>query len=225
MKTQTTKKLPAFIIMMMFSVFILVFYNSCQKEISFEANTKSIDLISKTSASSSIIYTDVKPDSTVYSENSNPSTKYYYLDLNNDGIEDFRFTISYNLTRSGYDSYVEISPESGSSNQVAKNNKGVLALDTSTVINSSLSKWSDHANQTLAGEVYQKSEGFYEHTNTGNWTFGTVKYLPLKLIKGANIYYGWARLSIYVLQESSLTVMDYAYNSNPNQSILAGQTK
>jgi hypothetical protein len=49
-------------------------------------------------------------------------------------------------------------------------------------------------------------------------------YIGLKLKKAGLIYYGWTRLSVSVSSTSaSFTIKDYAYNSVPNQPILAGE--
>ena len=63
----------------------------------------------------------------------------------------------------------------------------------------------------------------------GNWATTTDHYLGLKTKSGSNTYYGWVRLRISVSPSppfhSSVTIKDYAYNSIPNQRILAGQMK
>jgi flagellar hook assembly protein FlgD len=47
----------------------------------------------------------------------------------------------------------------------------------------------------------------------------------LGLVKGAHTYYGWVHISVSVSYNSvGFTVKDYAYNSVPEQAILAGQT-
>ena len=126
----------------------------------------------------------------------------------------------------GYENLVRFSPAIGSSNQVVVANAFAGELDTITVINTSLSAWGTggilaaYNRQCYVCEVGNCTGGL-----SGNWTNGSVKYLALKLIKGSNVYYGWARLSLNVGPASKLTIMDYAYNSNPGQQILAGQTK
>ena len=58
---------------------------------------------------------------------------------------------------------------------------------------------------------------------SGQWINTADGYLGLKLISGSSIYYGWARLRVARFV-TSFTIMDYAYNSTPNQFILAGDT-
>ena len=50
-------------------------------------------------------------------------------------------------------------------------------------------------------------------------------YVGLQLIHAGQTYYGWVRMDVNVTAGSaSMTIKDYAYNSIPNQPILAGQT-
>jgi hypothetical protein len=60
-------------------------------------------------------------------------------------------------------------------------------------------------------------------SSTGYWPGATDRYLALKLIVGANTYFGWVRIDV-VPTSTSFTVKDYAYNSTPNACIQAGQT-
>jgi hypothetical protein len=56
---------------------------------------------------------------------------------------------------------------------------------------------------------------------SGNWTATTDLYLPVKIAISGNTYFGWIRM-----QRTSSTVLilkDYAYNTIPNQPILAGE--
>ena len=57
----------------------------------------------------------------------------------------------------------------------------------------------------------------------GLWHYVVDKYLAQKIQVAGNIYYGWARLDAGG-DGLDLTIKDYAYNSIPNQAILAGQT-
>lgn len=224
MESQTTKKLFAFSTTIMLSAFLLVFINSCQKETSIDQKQTAAPL------GSSIIYTNANPDSVIKSYALvNPGSsnrgqivsKNYNLDLNNDGTTDFVFQIYFRSAHgstSANQDYVSVGPSAISINQIANSNTYPSALDTLTIIGSTLS-WSGAANKTL--ELYNSNGTTY-----GNWTIHAVKYLGLKLIKGGNIYYGWVRLYVNAtLVGAELIVMDYAYNSSPNQPILAGQTK
>jgi len=90
-----------------------------------------------------------------------------------------------------------------------------LALDSSALISNANAYWnSNYSYMDLAyGNCYLNS----------NWCSPGVmdKYLGLRFKIGSSIYYGWARLDI--TNSSTWTLKDYAYNSTPDASILAGQ--
>jgi hypothetical protein len=163
-----------------------------------------------------IVYTDI-PDTTVYIPNTEniDTTNCLYFDLNNDGTEDFRFLAT----------------------NIYFNNKSLItgkALDISHLIND---------NNKIAGGCF----GYITYTiNTGDTinnklSWDIVQYLKfkqtlvpwectvpvgdiffgLKLVVSTDTLYGWVRCSA---TDSSITIKDYAYNSNLNSYILAGQT-
>jgi hypothetical protein len=148
---------------------------------------------------SQIIYTDIIPDAT-------PNAT-YPLDLNNDSITDF-------LIQFDAGDKVMCKPQNNnaySGNFVA----GVhlpWAFSATNSICPSLATWYDANNPgTMA-----------LGTSTGYWVGASNKYLALKLIKGTNTYYGWARLDI-LSTSTSFTIKDYAYQSSPNTCIQSGQ--
>jgi hypothetical protein len=215
-----------------FFVVIIICNIQCQKQYQ-PGITKAAGMANSTAITSTIIYTNVNPDSTIVSyAPTGEIQRFYNLDLNNDGKADFvLWTVFDNVSRGcskgGFLSHVSINLPYGSSNQFAVTaNLWALALDSLTTIGASLSKWSG-ATIELGQQDYVCNcvGGGCSGNPTGPWVPGTTKYLGLKLISGSNIYYGWARLMIETYRESELIVMDYAYNSSPNQPILAGQKK
>ena len=165
------------------------------------------------SANAQIVYTDVIPDST--------STGTYNLDLNNDGTTDFAITHSttpwFCLLNPATKISIMVTPSG--TNQVADysgTNATKMALNAN--INASVLTWNNSVNQLMASAITAIScTGF-----SGQWFNAVNGYLGLKLISGGNTYYGWARLNTSGV--GSFTIKDYAYNSIPNQPILAGQT-
>lgn len=155
-------------------------------------------LIFTSSLYSQIIYTDIT-DAT-------PNAT-YALDLNNDLIVDF--SIQFAMANK-----VMCVPQNN--NAYAGNMAGSLhlpwALPASAAICNTLATWYDatHPGTMAFG------------TSTGHWVGETDKYLALKLIVGANTYYGWARLDV-MNNSGSFTLKDYAYQSTPNTCIQAGQ--
>jgi hypothetical protein len=149
-----------------------------------------------------IIYTDI-PDAT-------PNAT-FSLDLNNDGNVDFMLYFGGSAGAVG----VLCSPQQN--NAYAGNAVGsdyfAWALELSASICDSLDTW--------YGTNYPGTLGL--GSSTGYWPGATNRYLALKLIVGANTYYGWVRLDVFPTS-TSFTVKDYAYQSTSNACIQAGQT-
>ncbi len=225
MKKRITKKLPAFISIITFS--ILIFNGSCSKD------TKSPDTGNTTTGTSKIVYTDVKPDSAILS-----TTDSFNLDLNNDGIPDFEFQKSIFIMECGHNPEVppthtfstklSVTPTRANNAIIASVSNFSLVLDSAASINPD-SLWGIGTQILFEVTATSYCGVVSEH---GYWLNVADKYIGLKFIKGNNTYYGWARLSsTYSASSSSvmigdqLILKDYAYNSIPNQPILAGQTK
>ena len=175
------------------------------------------------SANAQIVYTDVNPDYVISSANI-PSTINYNIDLNNDGISDYKIS----CVRSGsvcqsarvYINYVTVS---------ALNTNAVVAV-TSTTYPSAM-----NFNDGILAGLPLSASGHLRYVRTtaqrcsgstlGVWPNSIDRYLGLKLIVGANTYYGWVRMQVNVTgSAASCTIKDYAYNSIPNQPIRAGET-
>lgn len=228
MKKEINKKPPAFIAMIIFTITVLLFNGSCSKD------TKGQDPGNTTTGSSKIVYKDVIPDSVIHGS--------YNLDLNDDGITDFAFNISSNRSVCGGDAlfgyyYRDITKLSvtpaNENNEVITDGTYALALDSSSAIVSD-SLWAT-ASQTLIYGALNSSGRctIFPYGVAGHWINVSDKYLGLKFIKDNNTYYGRARLSssYHIITGSNhlsigqLILKDYAFNSVPNQHILAGQTK
>lgn len=190
------------------------------------------------SSNAQIIYTDVNPDDTIQDLNLSAATyDVYHLDLNNDGITDFDLNQSY--IKYSYSSgtlcyYYRIFKKcyayAKNLNAIASDSIGGLSISSLSIINGGVS-WRDTSSNNGYNNLANYSYFSIKHcppaspaitTTGGNWYNQTDKYLGLKIIKNGLTYYGWVRLQI--VSASSITVKDYAYNSIPNQPILAGQT-
>lgn len=194
------------------------------------------------SADAQIVYTDVVPDSTFCNDGD-----VYNLDLNNDMINDFAIVKS-SSTSYGYGgSYPNIYSWSSSnrqidvnpmaSNQVLRMGSGAAALSSGASIGASASSWG--GSTYMAQGYYSWSYSMYTYystsygtqTNTwssywsyssGNWKNqnNSDKYLGLEFKIGTQTHYGWARLSVD--NANCFTIEEYAYESTPNTTILAG---
>ncbi|MCC6385268.1 MAG: T9SS type A sorting domain-containing protein [Bacteroidia bacterium] len=163
-----------------------------------------------------IIYTDVNPDKSLYDSND-----HFNLDLNNDGVFDFRFKGGRGdfSTGGGY-SGTFISSSSLSVTKLGKNS--VLGSPDALNLNDTIDQrksWS--AGGRMAYSYWRVSwEGSSSQTDQssgGEWlNLGRDGYLGLKIIAGGKTYYGWARIE-------GDSLKDYAYNIQPDKPILAGQ--
>ena len=173
------------------------------------------------SANAQIVYTDVNPDSTITCSGS-ACTKTYNLDLNNDGISDYSITSvrTGNICQHGglvYRSYVSVSALNTNAVVAVTSTTYPLAINFNDKIFSGLSL-------STSGYVWNKYWGNCGSGTLNLWPNSVDRYLGLKLIVGANTYYGWARMQVVFGTQPTCIIKDYAYNTIPNQPILAGET-
>ncbi len=172
------------------------------------------------SANAQIVYTDVNPDTTI-----NTNGGVYALDLNNDGITDFNITFNTTTIPQGTNRYIRITPLGANKVGNDLSYPYPSALSINTLIDSSSFSWLSNANQSLISRIWfipPPRGGSPLWQTRGNWNGASDKYVPLQLDVSSQKYYGWARLDA-ATNAMSFTVKDYAYNSIPNQSILAGE--
>ena len=166
-----------------------------------------------------IVYTDI-PDTTIFIPNivNIDSANFLNLDLNNDDNPDYRFAAS-NI----YD-YNNGHPIIGKIlfiNQFFYDNLsrvyGGCRGNFSYFV-----KESDTIN--IEKPWYYLGDIYYYQTN-GPWECLEVPtvdfFFGLKLVVNIDTLYGWVRCCA---TDTSVTIKDYAYNTVPNASILAGQT-
>jgi hypothetical protein len=137
----------------------------------------------------------------------------YKLDLNNDSVIDFTIKLQ-NQSGSGCPTgfRATLDPINNAINSTPFN--------IGVAIGSTLS-WSE-SNAILYSHVWTNTYwSCFEAGPGGLWTGGT-HYAGLRLQLGSFYYYGWVRIN--VAPETNVTVFDYAFNSIPNQSILAWDT-
>jgi hypothetical protein len=178
------------------------------------------------SANAQIVYTDVNPDSTMYCHVPFGSvTKSYNLDLNNDANNDFILTANVWCWGMGAEAEASarITPQVNNAFITTTLNT-VKKLALGDTISSSQA-WHDTTFQYLKKWHLQPSVPNPIITDTGEWDTVVDGYIGLQLINAGQTYYGWVRMDVTVnVSTASITIKDYAYNSIPNQPILAGQT-
>ena len=224
MKMRLVKRFFATIAIAILPVFILLTMNSCKKERNFETVNMNALMISQ------IVYKDLVPD-TIRTATHTKLSDSYSIDLNNDAINDFTLIVRWSSgTRCG----------AAECSTTGSYSLSIITLDSNFVVDSLIPNIYSARPLNLNDLITKTSDTWQAGSSTildraGNpccnsvysWLkTGTIeKYLGLKLKKSPNTYYGWARIVVTVGIGASFTVKDYAYNSLPNQSILAGQTK
>jgi hypothetical protein len=183
---------------------------------------------------SQIIYTDVKPDSVISAFPNVTNT--YFLDLNKDGIADFEIYAGSMNGRCAPDvtthqpnvTFVRVKGFNANNfGDTILNAGGAIypvPVDSGRKINQDLESWST-TNSIGTLNLYNSCSVGY-----GLWTPIAARYLPLRLIVGSNVYFGWVRVGIQLTSSAGIpsfhaTIKDFAYNSATGQPILAGQTK
>lgn len=182
-------------------------------------------MFSFAAANAQVIYTNVIPDDTILCSGS-PCTAIDSLDLDNDGNMDFLLS-SYYQYLGGCSSMRPPKVKSsasitsiGSNSFYGMSSNYPSALNYGNIIDSNLI-WSNGA-KSLKGTSHTTCTASFNQT--GNWSTLTDYYLPVKIIKSGNNYFGWIRMQIISVNyfHYEIILKDYAYNSTPNQFIVAG---
>ena len=155
-----------------------------------------------------INYTDIDPD------HSGGIGNDYFLDLNNDGTDDFR--IYHNGGSNLYISPTTANNQvlgSGSSSSFAY----PYALSNGGVISAGAAgSWFNNG----FSNGYQSLN--YGSCSYGNWCAITDGYLGLRFDVGGNLHYAWARLDVDQ-DGANWSIKEYAFNETPDAAINAGQ--
>ncbi len=191
-----------------------------------------IAMLFSASANAQIVYTDINPDTTIIRTRLNQRghvSIQQNMDLNNDGIPDLKFTLTSSIISGfppqwyGYTAgTILATPLNGSA--ILMDSSGYPAKMNQNDIISANANWETIANQI----IFKKLLSNGTTTNTGNWNTATGGFLGLRVIAGGQTHYCWIQMNAAAFVSGSiaatLTLMDYAYNSIPNQAILAGET-
>jgi hypothetical protein len=151
----------------------------------------------------------------------------YQLDLNHDGITDFTILESETSAAGKHSNCLCVAPTPGRANGVwgflsVYGVEYALALKPGTTI---------AANGQFRRQGH-KGIGMIRTINSrtqpgGDWINVTDRYLGLQFHIKGKYHYGWARLSAKVTgsYKNRAVLTGYAYETIPNKSIVAGQTK
>ena len=104
----------------------------------------------------------------------------------------------------------------GGSGIIVNTNEEILLLTQNTVI----SNTSNFYTCTIYGAIFP-----IIHAPDYTAWVGQTGYLGFQFKNGTNTHYGWMKLKVTTTPtDPTITVYSYAFNSTPNQQILAGQT-
>jgi hypothetical protein len=164
-----------------------------------------------------------------------PGSGILHLDLNNDGINDFKFEDGYFTSifarrgafptgnTSRVTGYLDVSGSVGSNRAVAGNKGFALALPQGVKVGSARQFRSGSRQGLMA---YCDAVGGNGSTNYGLWDRAQKdRYLGFKFLISGEIHYGWARLSVTRSRCGiTATLTGYAYESVANTPIITGKT-
>ena len=181
-----------------------------------------------------IIYQDILPDDILTG-----TGNYYYLDLNGDLNDDLSLLTGVWSSNGTFVSGPYVGLNYNRYNQAAfanpnANNEIIIdgmgsfsALNLNDPINASANFYNLPSSTFLAlgaqNLLVAQSISYSDTNYQGNWPGVNDKFLGLKFIIGTNIHYGWLRMDLSP-DCDTLIIKDFAYNSTPNQGLLAGQT-
>jgi hypothetical protein len=159
----------------------------------------------------------------------------FRLDLNHDGVIDFRFVLMQNSSGST----LTVRPAMGEDeNQIwgttsywsyGGGNKGRPKALVASALNSGVSvgpnsekfKFGTRAMWGVLGDCGP----FSTECHWGQWENAQDKYLGLRFYIKGKIHYGWARLNVNGDAGISASLTGYAYETIPNKGIITGKTK
>ncbi len=165
-----------------------------------------------------IVYTNI-PDTII------SGIKTFYIDLNNDGVNDFKFITEKPLSSCKacggltYMPSFSVSMTPLNSNKVLDTANYPKILMNNALIKASSSAWKTGTRLMFTWR-YVCSTSCY-NADQGIWNNQSDKYIGVKLLKNGIKYFGWIRVSVAF---TSITIKDFAFDSTPNHSIHAGAT-
>jgi len=172
-------------------------------------------------AAAKIIYTGAH---VVLGERSNA---HYLLDLNHDGIKDFKLTHFFSNTGRYFGSSMRIEDYKNHANRIVTSSSpefdDAIALPAGVKVGPS-ARFLSFANVARAAGTNPSGSVFFfmgQWANSGNGLKN--RYLGLRFIIQGQAHFGWARLSVSKYPFAA-TLTGYAYETIPNKPIITGKT-
>ena len=160
---------------------------------------------------------DTQPDELM----STYRSKEIFLDINEDGEEDYDFISSADYPTSSSTIFAVV--KGGSKNNRLIDSLEATNLDSEDAIDKD-ANWATDSTQIpylLADYGWLLSSGWAEEWQ-GSWVGFKESYLPVRISSNDNYYYGWVELSISKLN-GILEISDYYLSTEENTLVLAGQ--
>jgi hypothetical protein len=144
-----------------------------------------------------------------------------YLDLNNDGVNDFSFRLSYSNFSTGY--YLRFLDVKGLDGGGVKG----TGQDASCLLQGAKIGPSAHFSATLMESSFlrsNKSRGTYTRSLHGKWGENHPnRYLGVKFKIDGATHYGWIRVKVTSSKGSlAATITEYGYETIANKTLKAG---
>jgi hypothetical protein len=167
-----------------------------------------------------IIFTDLIPDVKLTGNvQSNPNGDTIVIDLNNDNQHDYELSM---VNTSGLKfAYIQSGqPSNPANNAIAAVNtttpRDIIALKSNDTI------YTNQPWESVAGGNLNMVTDFMG-TSSGQWISLKDGYIGCRFFIGTATHYGWIRAGISA-NNDTLYIKSYAYNSKPNECIIAGNT-
>ncbi len=161
-----------------------------------------------------------------------PLNQYHYLDLNHDGVNDFRFILGSSVRSSGFSRGLTVEQVATSQVQNA-----IYSISSQHVLcAAALPKGTKVGPKSPGFRLQLKAAFLFQIASnpdcTSYWKFGpwmNVKgqaYLGVKFAIQGKVHYGWARLGhIQHNKRPKAELTGYAYETIPGKPIITGKTK
>ncbi len=157
---------------------------------------------------SQVIYTDINPDTTLIANSSNPF-HYYYMDINQDSIIDFKLA-HFAPSSSWVEAEIYCQWGNNQEEEVLDSSGNPIPLKLNMPIGQSSGIWHNTVSGSTNGALFVP-DGI------------TDKYLGLRIQLSGQWHYGWAKVDV-PSGATSFTIKGFAFNTNANQAINAGDT-
>lgn len=196
-----------------------------KKLVAYSALTAGVMALASEKSDGQIIYTDINPDQHITGDDN-------LIDLNNDGIVDFKFeTSSYWYASTyvfEYSASATLSVIPYGNNRIVGTGTKAAAIPSGNLITQNSPGLEGNALMVWSWShiQYFSSTGSYYNSTTnynGNWHNTVDHFLGFSLVVNGDTLCGWMRLDVSLLNGPTV-LKDYAYNIFPGNSIAAGDS-